>query len=329
MTTFTSTLQAFFSERLTQQRNASPHTISSYRDSLKMLLTYASTQTDTPASELDIPTLDAALITRFLQHLETDRGNSIATRNQRLAAIHSLYRYAALRHPEHAAIINRVLAIPAKRHETALLTFLEEHELTALLQACDRDTPTGRRDHSLLQLASETGLRRSELINLTISDLHLGAGAHVRCTGKGRKNRVTPITKHTRATLRAYLKERPAAPTDILFPSRHGTPLSPDALERRLALYVQRATTTQPSLARKRITLHTLRHTAAMRLLHAGIDTSTIAMWLGHENVNTTQKYLHSDLRTKQRALDRTRPAHVPPGRYQPTDRILKFLEDL
>lgn len=329
MSSLTATLQAFFTDRLMQQRNASPHTISSYRDTLKLLLTYAAKQRGKTPSQLDIPDLDATLIAAFLQHLEHDRGNSITTRNTRLAAIRSLFRYAALRHPEHAATIDRVLAIQGKRFERALVTFLTEDEVAALLAACDRSTWTGRRDHALLLLAAETGLRRSELIHLRCNDLHLDAGAHVSCLGKGRKNRTTPITSSTRATLRTWLKERAGQAHEPLFPTRRGTTLSGDALERRLALYVDRAATECPTLTDKRVTLHVMRHTAAMRLLHAGVDTGVIAMWLGHEDVNTTSIYLHGDLRLKQRALDRTKPTNVRAGRYRPTDTTLAFLDSL
>jgi integrase/recombinase XerD len=296
---------------------------------LELLLTYAAKQSGKTPSQLDIPDLNATLITAFLQHLEHDRGNSITTRNTRLAAIRSLFRYAALRHPEHAATIDRVLAIQGKRFERALVTFLTEDEVTALLAACDRSTWTGRRDHALLLLAIETGLRRSELIHLRCNDLHLDAGAHVRCLGEGRKIRTTPITTNTRATLRTWLKERAGQAHEPLFPTRRGTALSGDALERRLAVYVDRAATECATLNDKRVTLHVMRHTAAMRLLHAGVDTSVIAMWLGHEHVNTTSIYLHGDLRLKQRVLDRTKPTNVRAGRYRPTDTTLAFLDSL
>lgn len=323
------TLQAFFTDRLIRQRQASPHTIAAYRDAFKLLLTFAATQARKEPSQLDVADLDAPTIAGFLDHLEQERGNSISTRNARLAAIRSLFRFAALRHPEHAASIQRVLAIPPKRFHRTLIDYLSDAEIDALLAAPDPATWTGRRDHALLALAIQTGLRLSELLGLTCSDLHLGTGAHVACHGKGRKDRITPMTRETVAVLQGWLHERTGRPEDPLFPSRRGTPLSRDAIERRLATYTARATDDCPSLHRKKVTAHVLRHTAAMRLLHAGIDTSVIALWLGHENVETTQIYLHADLALKERAIARITPPNTTPGRYRPPDTILAFLDGL
>lgn len=329
MSALAPTLQAFFTERLLQQRQASPQTIVAYRDALRLLLAFAAQETKKQPCQLDIADLDAALIGAFLAHLERERGNSVRTRNARLAAIHSLFRYAAFRHPEHAAVIERVLAIPPKRFERNLVTFLCEPEIAALLAAPDRSSWTGRRDHALLLLATESGLRVSELIGLTCADVHLGTGAHISCQGKGRKQRVTPLTAGTVAVLRVWLAERAGQPADPLFPTRTGTFLSRDAVEHRLATYAASAAARCPSLQTKRITPHVLRHTAAMRLLHAGVDTSVIALWLGHEQVDTTQIYLHADLSLKERALARTTPPDSTPGRYRPRDPILAFLEGL
>ena len=293
MSTLAPTLQAFFTDRLARQRQASPHTIAAYRDAIKLLLVFAERQTGKPPSRLDIADLDAPLIGAFLNQLETSRGNSARTRNARLAAIHSLFRYAALRHPEDAAIIARVLAIPPKRFDKALITYLTEEEITALLTAPDQATWTGRRDHALLMLACQTGLRATELTGLTIGDVHLGTGAHVSCTGKGRKQRITPLTTATTAVLRGWLAERGGLPADPLFVTRRGTPLSRDALERRIARYAAAATMTCPTLREKKVSPHILRHSAAMRLLNAGVDTSVIALWMGHENVATTQVYIN------------------------------------
>jgi site-specific recombinase XerD len=323
------TLQAFFTDRLTRQRQVSPNTIAAYRDTIRLLLAFATSTTGKQPSDLDIDDVDAPLIGAFLDHLEHERGNSARTRNTRLAAIRSLFRYAALRHPEHAATIQRVLAIPAKRFDRALITFLTEPEIQALLAAPDRDTPTGRRDHAMLLLATQTGLRVSELISLTRGDVHLGSGAHVNCLGKGRKQRITPLTKQTVAVLRTWIAERAGQNTEPLFPTHTGHRLSRDAIEHRLAKHAATATATCPTLATKTITPHVLRHTAAMRLLHAGVDTSVIALWLGHEHVETTQIYLHADLALKERALARTTPPNTPPGRYRPPDKILAFLEAL
>ncbi|MFC9840872.1 tyrosine-type recombinase/integrase [Rhodococcus sp. NPDC127530] len=329
MSTLAPTLQAFFTDRLVRQRQASGHTIASYRDAFKLLLTFVEQRTGKSPSDVDIADLDAPLIGAFLGHLETDRGNSARTRNARLAAIHSLFRYAALRHPDDAAVIQRVLAIPPKRFDRALITYLTEEEIAALLAAPDRSTWTGRRDHALLMLACQTGLRATELTGLTVGDVHLGTGAHVGCLGKGRKQRITPLTAATVTVLDAWLAERGGLPTDPLFVTRRGGPLSRDALERRLAKYTATAASSCPTLREKKVSPHVLRHSAAMRLLNAGVDTSVIALWLGHEKVASVQVYIHADLTLKERALARTAPQDAPPGRYRPPDAVLAFLDGL
>lgn len=329
MSTLAATLQAFFTERLLRQRNASPHTIAAYRDTWRLLLGYAAEQIGRPPSALDLADLDAPLIGAFLDHLEHRRGNSIRTRNARLAAIHSLFRYALLKHPEHAETVTRVLAIPPKRFDRALITYLTESEVAALLAACDQSTWTGRRDHALLLLALQTGLRVSELIGLTVGDVHLGRGAHVVCHGKGRKDRATPLTNSTATVLRNWLTEHATDPASPLFATRRGRQLSRDAVEHRITRYSLLAASECPSLHAKRVTAHVLRHTTAMRLLHAGVDTSVIALWLGHVSVETTQIYIHADLALKEKALARTNPPASKQGRYQPTDTLLAWLEGL
>jgi integrase/recombinase XerD len=322
-------LQAFFTDRLTRQRHASGQTIAAYRDTWRLLLRFAAGRTGKQPGQLDIADLDAPLIGSFLDHLEHVRGNSPRTRNARLAAVRSLFSYAALRHPEHADSIARVLAIPAKKFDKALVTWLTEPEVNALLAAPDKTTWAGRRDHAMLALAAQTGLRVSELTGLTCGDVHLGAGPHVSCHGKGRKQRITPLTKNTITVLRAWLAGRHHDPGQPLFPNRTGGRLSRDAVEKRLAQHVTTASAARPSLAAKHVTAHTLRHTAAMRLLHAGVDTSVIALWMGHEQADTTQIYLHADLELKEKALAKTTPANTKPGRYQPPDQLLAFLESL
>jgi integrase/recombinase XerD len=322
-------LQAFFTDRLIRQRRASPATIAAYRDTWRLLLTFAASRAAKQPSKLDIGDLDAPLIADFLDHLERDRGNSPRTRNARLAAIHSLFSYTALLCPEHAGQIARVLAIPPKRFSKALVTWLTEPELHALLAAPATTTRTGRRDHAMILLAAQTGLRISELTGLTCGDIHLGAGPHVSCHGKGRKQRITPLTQTTVTVLQAWLAERAGQPDQPLFPARDGGRLSRDAVERRLAKHTAAATDNCPSLKTKNTTAHTLRHTAAMRLLHAGVDTSVIALWLGHEQAETTQIYLHADLTLKEQALARTTPPDAKPGRYRPSDQLLAFLEAL
>jgi len=329
VTALAPTLEAFFTDRLARQRRASSHTIAAYRDTWRLLLTFAAGQLRKQPWRLDLADMDAPLISKFLDHLEQERGNTPRTRNARLAAIHSLFRYAALRHPEHADTIARVLAIPAKRHDKALVTWLTEPELAALLAAPDRSTRAGRRDHAMILLAAQTGLRISELTGLTTGDVHLGTGPHVSCTGKGRKQRITPLTTTTVAVLRTWMAERGGHPTQPLFPARTGQRLSRDAIEHRLAKHTATAAAHRPSLNAKTVTAHTLRHTAAMRLLQAGTDTSVIALWLGHEQAQTTQIYLHADLAIKERALARTTPPHTRTGRYRPPDKLLAFLEAL
>ena len=329
MSALAPTLQAFFTDRLIRQRQASPQTIAAYRDTLRLLLVFAADRTGTAPSRLDVGEIDAPLVGAFLDHLETHRGNGVRTRNARLAAIRSLFRYAALRHPEHAESIGRVLAIPPKRFARSLVTFLTDREVEALLTATNGTTWTGRRDHAMLLLAVQTWLRVSELIGLRCADIHLGTGAHVSCRGKGRKERITPLTRTTVAVLRVWLAERAGEGADPLFPTSTGTLLSRDAVERRITRYAAAAAAACPSLRTKRISPHVLRHTAAMRLLQAGVDTSVIALWLGHEHVETTQIYLHADLAIKELAIARTAEPNVRPGRYRPSDTLLAFLDGL
>jgi integrase/recombinase XerD len=321
------TLEAFFTERLMTQKNASAHTIASYRDCLRLLLGFVQDKTGTPPSKLRLDDLDATTVCAFLDHLEHDRASSISSRNTRLAAVHSLFRFAAHRHPEHSALIQRVLSIPRKRCERALVCFLTPPEVDALLAAPDRSTWIGRRDHALLVTGVQTGLRVSELIGLRHRDLHLGTGAHLVCRGKGRKDRSTPLTRRTAILLRALLAELGGGPEDPVFPGPRGQPLSRDAVRRLVQRHAKAAAGSCPSLAVKKIGPHTLRHSCAMRLLEAGTDLATIALWLGHERVDTVTIYLHAHLALKERALARTRPSDTAPGRYRPPDRIMAFLE--
>ena len=257
-------LQGFFTDRLIRQRQASDHTITAYRNTFRLLLRFAWQQTGRQPAQLTLDDLDAPMIGAFLHHLETGRGNSVTTRNARLAAIHSLFRYAALQAPDHAALIQRVLAIPTKRTDRTIVCYLTREEMHALLAAPGQSTWHGRRDYALLALAAQTGLRVSELTGTKIRDIHLGRGPHACCHGKGRKDRITPLTSHTVTAIRAWLTERRGAPDDPLFPSRRGTPLSADAIERLVAKHAATAAATCPSLQAKKITPHTLRHSAAM-----------------------------------------------------------------
>jgi integrase/recombinase XerD len=323
-------LEAFFTERLIGQRQASRHTVASYRDTFCLLLRFAQRRTGRAPHELALEDLDAGLIGAFLNHLEAERGASVRTRNARLTAVRSLFNFAAYRHPEHAALIQRVLAIPAKRADKVLVTYLDEKEMGALLAAPDRSTWLGRRDHALLFVGLETGLRASELTGLTCGSVQLGTGAHVRCTGKGRKERITPLRREARRVLRAWLQERGGRPDEPLFPGPRGGHLSRDAVRRLVERHVATATGNCPSLAAKGITPHTMRHSLAMNLLRHGVDMATIALILGHEDVRTTYGiYLHADLALKEKAIAKTAPPRTPPGRYRPPDALLAFLEAL
>jgi site-specific recombinase XerD len=329
MTTIAPTLQAWFAQRLTSQKRASGHTIGAYRDTFRLLLRFAQQQTGKAPSTLDFDDLDAELISAFLDHLEHERHNSVRTRNARLAAIHSMYRFVALSHPEHSALIQRVLAIPTKRFERNEVAYLEDHEIDALLAAPDRTTWTGRRDHALLVTVIQTGLRVSELIGLACGDVQLGKGAHLQCMGKGRKQRSTPLGPHSVQVLRVWLKERRGQPDDPLFPTSRGKPLSPDAIAWLVNKHAATAKLSCPSMANKTVTPHVLRHSTAMSLLRSGTDAIVVALWLGHESVETTNIYTHADPAIKEQALARTRPPSTKPGRYRPPDRLLAFLESL
>jgi integrase/recombinase XerD len=329
MTALAPALQAFFTTRLGHQRDASPHTIDSYRHAFRLLLTYAKARTGKDPSDLDLADLDADLVSGFLDHLERERGNGAGSRNTRLAAIHSFFRFASYRHPEHAASIQQVLAIPQKRTEKRPRSFLTAAEMDALLAAPDRSTWIGRRDHVLLAVAVRTGLRLSELTGLRRQDAHLGTGAHLKCLGKGRKRRDTPLDKPTVKLLHAWMHEQDGTPEDPLFPSRRGGRLSPDAVQRLVAKHVATAQGKYPSLAAKRITAHTLRHSCAMDLLTNGLDVAVLALWLGHEKLESVNAYLHADLSLKERALARRPPLNAKPGRYRPNDALLAFLEAL
>ena len=322
-------LQSFFTERLLRQQQASRHTIAGYRDCFRLLLHFAKDRLGKMPSQLLIEDLDAPFVGLFLEHLQGVRKNSARTRNARLGAIHSFFRYVALEEPALALHCQRILAVPNKRHERRPIEFLHREEIDALLAVPNLSTWMGRRDRTLLLVAVQTGLRVSELIGLNRQDVVLGTGAHVRCLGKGRKQRCTPLRPETARMLEAWLRERQGLPEDPLFPSIRGGRLSRDAIERLITKYVHRAGPTCPSLKRKNVSPHVLRHAAAMDLLHHGVDRSVIALWLGHESVQTTQIYLHADMRLKEKALSRTTPLGVKPARFRPDDKLLAFLEGL
>lgn len=326
---FPALLQGFFTDRLVQQRRASPHTVTAYRNTFRLVLQFAATRLRCTPSSIKLADLDAPFVSEFLDHLERDRANTARTRNARLAALHAFFRYVAHTEPAYALHCQRVLAIPSKRFERGIVEFLREEEADALLAAPDASTWIGRRDRAILLVAIQTGLRVSELTTLRRQDVTFGSGPHVRCHGKGRKLRCTPLRRDVARVLEAWLRERPPAADAPVFATARGGHLSADAVERLVAKHAATAKDRCPSLEGKNVTPHTLRHTAAMRLLQRGVDRSVIALWLGHESIETTQMYLHADLRLKEEALARVAPSGLAPGRYQPGDELLAFLSGL
>jgi site-specific recombinase XerD len=323
------TLQGFFTDRLLRQRQVSPRTIASYRDSLRLLLDYVLTTKGIRPERLDWADLDPQTITAFLHHLEHERHNTPRTRNLRLTAIRSLFSYAALQHPEHADLIRRVLAIPPKRFDRPEITFLTSAQLDTLLAAPNQDRWEGRRDRALLTITAQAGLRVAELIGLDCGDITLGTGANVRCYGKGRKHRAVPLNSITSGVLNGWLIERHGQRDQPLFPTRTGRRLSPDAVERLVRVHAGTAATTDTAFPADTVHPHVLRHTCAMNLLQAGVDTAVIALWLGHADIRSTTAYLHADMTIKERALQRMTPAAAPPGRFKPSDKVLAFLDAL
>lgn len=326
---FPSLLQLFFTDRLLGQLSASPHTVASYRDAFRLLLRFAAERLGRAPSDLRVEDLDAPFLGGFLDYLEQARGNSVRTRNTRLAALHAFFRYVALSEPAHALHCQRVLALPSKRYERGPVDFLTEEEAAALVAAPDPARWIGRRDRTLLLLAVNTGLRNSELTALRRDDVALETGAHVRCLGKGRKTRCTPLRPDVAAVLKVWLAEQGGDGGDPVFPSSRGGFLSADALQRLVGKHTAAARLRGPSLAGKTVTPHTLRHSAAMDLLRRGVDITVIALWLGHESSETTQIYVHADMRLKEQALAHATPSGVTPGRYRPSDDLLTFLESL
>lgn len=326
--TFPALLQRFFADRLCVQMEASRHTVASYRDTFRLLIRYVGARIGKAPTKLDVADIDADMVADFLTHVEASRGNTVRSRNSRLAAIRSFFRYVAMTEPAWLHHCQRVLAMPNKRQVKRAVTFLDADEIAALLGAPDRSTWVGRRDHALLLLALQTGLRASELVNLNCDDVVFAAGAFVKCLGKGRKDRRTPLRRDTAKLFQAWIRDRKdlAGP---LFPSIRGERLSRDALEHLVRKYCALAATTCPSLTGKRVTPHTLRHSTAMELLHSGVDQTVIALWLGHGSVETTQIYIHADMRLKENALRQVASPGVKSGRYRPDDQLLAFLESL
>jgi site-specific recombinase XerD len=322
-------LQQFFTDRLCAQMEASPNTIAGYRDTFRLLLRFASKQIGRAPTKLKIEDLDSTLVGDFLADIEKARGNSARSRNTRLAAIRSFFRFVAMNEPVYLLHCQRILAMPSKRYVRRTVDFLDRAEMEALSAAPDRSTWVGRRDYVILLVALQTGLRASELLNLRCCDIVTGTGAHIRCEGKGRKQRCTPLRRETLRVLEVWLKERGGAVNDPLFPTHRGTKLSRDAFEHIVQRHALSASKSCPSLVTKRVSPHVLRHSTAMELLRHGVDQTVIALWLGHESVETTQVYIHADLRLKEKALTRMNPRTSNPGRYHPDDKLLAFLEAL
>jgi len=322
-------LERFFTQRLMQQRQVSPHTISSYRDTFRLFLKFAQARLHKPPSKLKFEEVDAPLIVAFLAHLEKQRGLSVRSRNLRLTAIHSFFRYAAFELPAHSAQIQRVLAIPSKRFTRTLVRSISRAEVDALLAAPDQHTWFGRRDHAFLLVAVQTGLRLSEMTGLKRDDVIIGTGAHLRVIGKGRKERCTPLAKATLTVLKAWLHEPQRGYENVLFPNARGGRLSADGVHYLLVKHCAAAVKRCPSLKGKRVTVHVLRHTMALDLLQEGVDRSVIALWLGHESVETTQIYLEATLAMKEQALAKTKPHEARCGRYRPGDSLMGFLNSL
>jgi integrase/recombinase XerD len=326
---FQSLIQRFFTDRLLKQLGASQYTVAAYRDAFRLLLQFASERLGRAPSELLMEDLDVPFLGQFLEHLELNRGNCTRTRNNRLSAIHAFFQYVAISEPALALHCQRVLAIPSKRYERGPVEFLTEEETAALIRAPNPDRWIGRRDKTLLLVAIQTGLRNSEITSLRRQDVEFGTGAHVRCLGKGRKMRCTPLRPDVAAVLKEWLSQQGGKPDDPVFPSSYGGRLSADAFQRLVSRHIAIARRTCPSLVPKTVTPHTLRHAAAMALLRRGVDLSVIALWLGHESTETTQIYLHADMQLKERALAHATSSGLAPDRFRPSDPLLAFLESL
>jgi site-specific recombinase XerD len=326
---FSALLHDFFNQRLVAQRGSSPQTVASYRDTFEIFLRFAERRTGRTPSALTIEDLDAPVLLAFLDHLEEERGNCPRTRNLRLTAIRSFLRYASLRAPAALPVAQRVLAIPCKRVDRPIIGYLSRDEIDALLAAPDRTNWSGQRDAVLFAVLYNTGARVSEAIALRVSDVLLDRAAALRLRGKGRKERIVPLWKSTTIQLRTWLKRVPDSPDAPVFPNRAGRPLSRSGVENRLHVAITAASKQCQSLASRRISPHTLRHTTAMHLLQSGVDITAIALWLGHEDPATTHMYVEADLAMKEAALRRVEDPAPSRLRFHPRDSLLAFLESL
>ena len=328
-TDFARLLAKYFTSWLIGQRQVSPHTVASYRDTFRLLALYAKNVLKISPQDLTFDDLDVEFLVEFLNHLEHQRGNCARSRNARLAAIRAFFRYVALQEPRYAMLAQQVLSMPSKRHDRKSVNFLDYDQIEALLQATDPNTRIGRRDHCLLLIAVQTGMRASEIIALRRQDIHMDSGAHARCFGKGRKTRCVPLRKDSLTALKEWFQECAGEPSDPVFLNQRGRALTHDSLDYLLKKNLAVARDKCPALRDKRVTPHTLRHTAAMELLRNGVDRATIALWLGHEQIETTYIYLHADLKLKEQAMARTTPSGTPIGKYQPEDAVLAYLNNL
>jgi integrase/recombinase XerD len=327
--TLSALIQSFFTDRLYAQMDASPHTIASYRDTFRLLLKFAGEKAGKSLMALSIEELDVEMIGVFLDDIENVRKNSVRSRNTRLAAVRSFFRFVALHEPAYMFHCQKILSMPSKRYVRGNVEFLDAQEMQGLLNAPDCSTWIGRRDHAILTIALQTGLRASELVKLRCCDIVLETGPHVRCEGKGRKLRATPLRRETVTVMKNWLKERRGSEYDPLFPTTRGDQMSRDALEHLVKRHIKTASKSCPSLIGKRVSPHVLRHSTAMDLLHHGVDQAVIALWLGHESVETTQAYIHADMKLKEKALAKMSPPVQHTGRYKPDDKLLSFLENL
>ncbi len=326
---FPALLQQFFVERLIQQRNASPRTVASYRDTFRLFLQFAQQILHKPPTTIALTDLDVDLVLSFLKYLEVQRRNTVRSRNARLAAIRSFLHYAALKEPAALKTIHGVLAIPMKRFNRPLVGFLSREEIEALLDAPDPLTWCGQRDHMMLTMLYNTGARVSEIIRMTVDDIVLDHSPSVRIHGKGRKERRVPLWKSTITRLRPWLRQIGNTPGQPLLPNRNGGPMSRTGVTDRLQLAAKTAALHCPQLKKRSISPHLIRHSTASHLLQAGVDLTVISLWLGHESTTTTHIYVEADLAMKERALNTLQAPHTRQHRYRPSDTLLQFLESL
>lgn len=322
-------LQAFFTEHLCRHKHASQQTVASLRDSFRLLLEFLHTRTGIEPPSLRVTDLDLPAVLAFLDHLEAQRGNKVRSRNLRLAAIRSFFRFLALRDPDRLGQVTQIMAVPVKRQEKRLVSALAREEIEAILSTPDQSTWTGRRDYVLLLTMYNTGARVSEMIGLQREQVRFGASTYVQLHGKGRKERTVPLWPHTARALESWFHDLAGKCGTVAFPNARGHQMARDGVEYLLRETVKKAARNCPALFGKRVSPHMLRHTTAMHLLQSGVDITVIALWLGHESIETTHCYVEADLAKKQRALDKITPIQGSLARFRPNDKLLAFLAAL